>query len=164
MVNEFHVVSACIPLFHWRVESVMEITYPDCLFAVLGQEFRSFPSLKQSYRSVLYAAEGQHFQICSSSSKECVLSQTLSSAHTRLFLVCADGCLLWWDLPLDFLAVVELVSFESKSFLWYVFLDNLYGNVLSRFQNSSFGPERWRKTYQRHEENELLRKFQIDLI
>jgi hypothetical protein len=63
----------------------MEITYPHCLFAILGQTFRSFASLKERYRSVLYVAEGHDFQVCSTSSEECVLSQTLSSARTRLF-------------------------------------------------------------------------------
>jgi hypothetical protein len=57
------------------------------LFAVIGQTFRSFPSLKERYQSKLSAAEGQNFQICSRSSEECVLSQTWSSARTRLFLV-----------------------------------------------------------------------------
>jgi len=73
----------------------MEIKYPDCLFAVLGQTFRSFLLLKERYRIVLYAAEAQDFQVCSSSSEECVSSQTLISARTRLFLVCVGGCLLW---------------------------------------------------------------------
>ena len=59
-----------------------EITYPRCLFAALGQKFRSFPLLKERYRSVLYATEGRDFQVCSSRSEKCVLSQTLSSART----------------------------------------------------------------------------------
>jgi hypothetical protein len=73
----------------------MEVTYPHCLFAVVGQTYRRFPSLKERYRSVLYAAEGEYFKAFSSSSEECVLSQTLRSARTKLFLLCVDGCLLW---------------------------------------------------------------------
>jgi len=49
------------------------------------QTFQSFPSLKERYRSVLYAAESQDFQVCSRSSEECLLSQTLSSARPDFF-------------------------------------------------------------------------------
>jgi len=126
----------------------MEITYTHCLLAALGQKILSFPSLKERYRSVLYVAEGQDLQVCSSSSDKFVLSQTLSSAHTWLFLF----------------ALVGLLSFESQSFLSHVSLDYLHWKVFSRFQNSSLGPEKWRKTHKCHEGDELLRKFQIDVI
>jgi hypothetical protein len=47
-----------------------------------------------------------------------------------------------------------------------VFLDNLHenGKVFSRSQNSSLGPERWRKIHKCHEDDELLRELQIDII
>jgi hypothetical protein len=45
-----------------------------------------------------------------------------------------------------------------------VFLDNIHEKVLSRFQNSSLGSERWRKTHECHQNDKLLRKLQLDVI
>jgi hypothetical protein len=45
-----------------------------------------------------------------------------------------------------------------------VFLDNLQGKALSRFQISSLDPERWREIHKCHEDDKLLRKFQIAVI
>jgi len=63
--------------FHGFTEEFCQWWKTHCLFAVLGQKFRSFPSLKERYRNVVYAAEGRDFQVFSSSFEVCVLSQTL---------------------------------------------------------------------------------------
>jgi len=108
---------------------------------------------------VLIDAESQDFQIYCSSSEDCVLAQTRSSDHTRLFLVVLAVNLSGEVNRQMFLRLLGLLSFESQIFLSQVFLDNLHRKVFPRFKNSSLGPERWRKTYKCHEDDEVLRKF-----
>jgi hypothetical protein len=73
----------------------MAVTYPHRLLAVLGQKSRSFASLKELYRSVLHAAEVQDFQVCSSSSEECVLSGLHRQLSSLVRLTARCPCACW---------------------------------------------------------------------
>jgi len=156
MLKEFHVVRACIPWFHWRVESVIEITYPLCLLAIPGQKFHSFPSLKTLSKRVLrwtvleQCSKNFSFRVsvfpgliqqlwrgCVVTILEQCSRETLSrlqrqlSSLARFTSRCPRGC-------------SRLISFESQSFLSQVFLTNFNGKIFSIFQDSSLGSEEWR--------------------
>jgi len=111
----------------------MEITYLHCLFAVLGQTFRSFPSLKKRYRSVLYVDECQDFQVCSSSSESvCVVKNFEQCSHqtfSRLRRRLSSPVKLNARSPCGCSAFSAL-SRQASCRRSY----NLHGKVLSRFQ------------------------------